>query len=175
MIRTTQNLEPFDKKPFTMLTISDISLAPFWMRFLQVKQLNDAKVFITRLPSFNVPKNDGSLTRETSLKVAVNMKYFTCLLETIRTLNYSFLSVRDCHARISCRETKGQKAQTNYYAMFSVISITLTYKKIFEGSKAGSNPKSIVYLPRRSAKIRLLRYLLMLKSEMSHSKSAFHP
>ena len=29
MIRTTQNSELFDKKPFTSLTIFDMSLAPF--------------------------------------------------------------------------------------------------------------------------------------------------
>ena len=29
MMRITQNLELFAKKPFTVLTISDISLAPF--------------------------------------------------------------------------------------------------------------------------------------------------
>ena len=34
----TQNLELFAKKPYTMLTISDISLAPFWKSFLDVKQ-----------------------------------------------------------------------------------------------------------------------------------------
>ena len=39
--RTTNNLELYDKKPFTMLTISYILLAPFWKKFLQVKQLND--------------------------------------------------------------------------------------------------------------------------------------
>ena len=56
MIRTAQNLELFDKKPFTMLTISDTLLAPFERGFLQVKQLNGAKVFITRLTSFIIPK-----------------------------------------------------------------------------------------------------------------------
>ena len=35
---------------------SDISLAPFWKRFLQVKQFHDAKGFYTRLPSFVILK-----------------------------------------------------------------------------------------------------------------------
>ena len=34
MILTTQNFELTDKKSFTKLTIFDISLAPFWKRFL---------------------------------------------------------------------------------------------------------------------------------------------
>ena len=38
--RTTNNLELYNKKPFTMLTISYILLAPLWKKFLQVKQLN---------------------------------------------------------------------------------------------------------------------------------------
>ena len=52
-----------------------------------MKQLNDAKVFITRLPSFIIQKTYCSLTRETRSKVTVNMEDLTCLLETIRTLN----------------------------------------------------------------------------------------
>ena len=50
--------ELYDKKPFsmlTMLTISDISLAPFWKRLLQAKQFNYAKVFITWFSSL-IPK-----------------------------------------------------------------------------------------------------------------------
>ena len=57
MIRTTQNVGLFEKKPFTMITISEMSLAPFWKKVSPVKQLNDAKIFITRLPSFIIPKN----------------------------------------------------------------------------------------------------------------------
>ena len=38
-----------------MLTISDISLAALSKRFLQVKQLNGAEVFITRLQSYIIP------------------------------------------------------------------------------------------------------------------------
>ena len=34
----------------------EISLAPFWKRFLQLKQFHDAKVFNTRLQSFVIPK-----------------------------------------------------------------------------------------------------------------------
>ena len=81
----------FYKKPFHMLTItSDISLAPFWKRFLQVKQFHDAKWFNTRFPSFVIPKiTVYSLTHETWIKDAVNMEDLTCLLATIRTLNHS--------------------------------------------------------------------------------------
>ena len=51
-----------------------------------MKLFIDAKVFITRLPSFINSKNYCSLTRETKLKVAVKMENLTCLLVTVRTL-----------------------------------------------------------------------------------------
>ena len=54
---------------------------------MQVKQFHDAKGFNTRLPSFVIPKNYGSLTHETRIEDAVNMKDLTCLLATVRTLN----------------------------------------------------------------------------------------
>ena len=38
MIQTSQNLDFFNEKPLTMLTIFDKSLAPFWKRLLLVKQ-----------------------------------------------------------------------------------------------------------------------------------------
>ena len=41
----------------------------------------------TRLPSFVIPKNYGSLTHETRIKDAVNMEDLICLLATVRTLN----------------------------------------------------------------------------------------
>ena len=49
--RTTNNLELYDKKPFTMLTISYILLAQFWKKFLQVKQLMHASKAILNLPT----------------------------------------------------------------------------------------------------------------------------
>ena len=72
IIQTTSNLELFDKKLFTMLTISDISLAPFGKRFLKMKQLNDAELCIKRLTAFIYSKIYGSLTRVTRIKFAVN-------------------------------------------------------------------------------------------------------
>ena len=48
-----------------------------------MKQLNDAKVFIT----WHCSKTYGILTCETRLKVAVNMEDLTCLLETVHTLS----------------------------------------------------------------------------------------
>ena len=49
--------------------------------------INDAKVYIYHKTSiFRYSKKYGSLTRETRLKVAVNMEYVACLLETVRTL-----------------------------------------------------------------------------------------
>ena len=56
MIRTEQNFELFYKKAVSNVKHSDISLAPFLKRFLQVKQFHDAKVFNTRLPYFVIPK-----------------------------------------------------------------------------------------------------------------------
>ena len=59
MIRTTQFFFfffSFYKKPFHMLNILTVSLAPFWKRFLQVKQFHDAYVFNTRFLSFVFPK-----------------------------------------------------------------------------------------------------------------------
>ena len=52
-----------------------------------MKQFHDAKVFNTRLQSFVLPKNYGSLTHDTRIKDAVNMEYLICLLATVRTLN----------------------------------------------------------------------------------------
>ena len=52
-----------------------------------MKQFHDAKMFDSRLPSFVIPKNYGSLTHETRIKDAVNMEDLICLLATVRTLN----------------------------------------------------------------------------------------
>ena len=46
----------FLQKAVSHVKHSDISLPPFWERFLQVQQFHDAKVFNTRLPSFVIPK-----------------------------------------------------------------------------------------------------------------------
>ena len=46
----------FLQKAVSHVKHSDISLAPFWRRFLQMKQFHDAKVFNTRLQSFVIPK-----------------------------------------------------------------------------------------------------------------------
>ena len=49
-------LSLFLQKAVSHVYHSDISLAPFWKRFLQVIQFHDAKGFKTRLPSFVIPK-----------------------------------------------------------------------------------------------------------------------
>ena len=67
MIGTILNLELVDKKSFTVLTISDISLAPFEGGF--------SETYI-----FHYSKDYGSLTRVTRLKVEVNMSDAKCLL-----------------------------------------------------------------------------------------------
>ena len=53
MVQTTRNFELFDKK---WLTIFDKALTPFWKMFLYLKQLFNAKLLISRLPSFSVSK-----------------------------------------------------------------------------------------------------------------------
>ena len=53
MVRTIQNFEVFHEK---WLTIFDKGLTPFWMTFLWVKKIFDAKLLIQRLSSFSVPK-----------------------------------------------------------------------------------------------------------------------
>ena len=57
MIRTIHNFEVFFlQKAVSHVNHSDISLAPFWKRFLQVKQFHDNNGFKTRLSSFVIPK-----------------------------------------------------------------------------------------------------------------------
>ena len=57
MVQTAQDFELFDKKKTRFLkTIFDKALTPFWKTFLQLKQLFNAKLLISRLPSFSVPK-----------------------------------------------------------------------------------------------------------------------
>ena len=56
MIRPIQNFELFLRKAVSQVNHSDISLAPFWKRFLQVKQFHNAKGFNTRLPSLVIQK-----------------------------------------------------------------------------------------------------------------------
>ena len=64
----------------------DISLAPFWKRFLQVKQFHDAKVFNTRLPSFVIPKITVVWHMKPRINDEVNMEDLICLLATVRNL-----------------------------------------------------------------------------------------
>ena len=54
-----------------------------------MQQFHDAELFDSKLPSFVIPKNYGSLTHETIIKDAVNMEDLICLLATVRTLNSS--------------------------------------------------------------------------------------
>ena len=56
MVQTTQYFEIFDKKPRFFKTIFDKMLVPFLKTFLQLKQFFNAKLLISRLPSFSVPK-----------------------------------------------------------------------------------------------------------------------
>ena len=56
VVQTTRNYELFDKKIGFFKTIFDKALMPFWKIFLQLKQLFNAKLFISRLSSFSVPK-----------------------------------------------------------------------------------------------------------------------
>ena len=64
MVQTTQNFELLDKKEKKkkkkkkqgFKTISDKALTSFWKMFLELKQLFNANLLISRLPSFSVPK-----------------------------------------------------------------------------------------------------------------------
>ena len=61
MIQTTQKATKFGafwqkKSRLPCEPYFVISLAPFWNRFLEVKQLNSAKIWIKRLPFFIIPK-----------------------------------------------------------------------------------------------------------------------
>ena len=68
MVRAIQNFELFDKK---WLTIIDKVLTPFWKTFPWLKQLFNAKLLTSRLPSFRqCSKNYGSPTRVTKFNVA---------------------------------------------------------------------------------------------------------
>ena len=73
IVQTTRNFELFDKNPSILKTIFDKALTPFWNAFLWLKQLFNAKLLISRLPSFSVQKLRSSITRVTRLKVAPNM------------------------------------------------------------------------------------------------------
>ena len=64
-IRTIQNFELYDKK--WLISFAKVFMS-FWNSFLRMKQLFDGKQ-----SSFNVPKNYGSPTHVTRLKVASNM------------------------------------------------------------------------------------------------------
>ena len=95
----------FLQKAVSHVNHSDISLAPFWKRFLQVKQFHDAKGFNTRLPSFVIPKITvvWHSTHETRIKDHKNMEDLTCLLATVRTLKpkgWKRLPFSAAHSRI---------------------------------------------------------------------------
>ena len=69
------NFWAFDKKPGFLKNISDKALTPIWKTFMYLKQLLNAKLLISRLPSgiFQCSKNYGSQTSVTRLNVAPNM------------------------------------------------------------------------------------------------------
>ena len=48
--------------------------------------------YLTQTSIFRYSKNYGSLTHETRIKDAVNMGDLICLLATVRTLKYKYLS-----------------------------------------------------------------------------------
>ena len=57
MVQTTRNFELFDKKPGAFKNRFDKALTPrIWKTFLWLKQFLNAKLLISRLPSFSVPK-----------------------------------------------------------------------------------------------------------------------
>ena len=56
MVQTTRNFELFDKKIWVFKTIFDNALKPFWKTFLKLKQLINAKLLISRLPSVSILK-----------------------------------------------------------------------------------------------------------------------
>ena len=56
IVQITRNFEFFDNKTGLFKTIFDQALAPIRKTFLQLKQLFNAKVLISRLPSVSVSK-----------------------------------------------------------------------------------------------------------------------
>ena len=74
----------FIQKAVSHVNHSDISLAPFWKRFLQVNNFMMLRDLIQDFHLYS--KNCCSLTHETRIKDAVNMEDLTCLLATVRTL-----------------------------------------------------------------------------------------
>ena len=54
MVRNKRNFD-FDRKPGFLKAIFDKELTPFWKTFVEMKQLLNAKLLISRLPSFIVP------------------------------------------------------------------------------------------------------------------------
>ena len=80
LVQTTQILSFLKKKTKQkqkqkqkQKTIFDKALTPFWKTFLQLKQWFNAKLLISRLPSFSVPKL--TIERDTcnQAKVALNV------------------------------------------------------------------------------------------------------
>ena len=68
----------------------------------------DAKGFNTKTSIFRYSKNYGSLTHETGIKDAVNMKDLTCLLATVRTLNL-LLHTENVHLLLVKRDAQSQR------------------------------------------------------------------
>ena len=56
MMQTIQNWDFFDTNLFTMLTISEIIVIAIMKEVLHVKRLMMLRIFIVRLPTFNIPK-----------------------------------------------------------------------------------------------------------------------
>ena len=52
--------------------------------------------YLIQTSIFRYSKNYGSLTHETRIKDAVNMRDLICLLATVRTLNHS-VSITECY------------------------------------------------------------------------------
>ena len=66
-------LRSFRQKTGFLKTIFDKAFTPFWKTFLELEQLFNAKLLISRLPFFQCFKNYGSPPHVTRLKVAPNM------------------------------------------------------------------------------------------------------
>ena len=120
----------FLQKAVSHVKHSDISWAPFWKRFLQVKQFHDAKVVNTRLPSFVIPKNYGSLTHETRIKDVVNMNDLIWLLTTVRTLKEAKLVLMlkmlkqklENKTKTKQKKTKKKKKQLHHHGTFLKVN-----------------------------------------------------
>ena len=89
MVQTTRNFELLRQKTGFFKTIFDKALAPFWKTFLQLKQLFNAKLLISRLLSCQCSKNYISPTRVTRLQVAPNMVDPISIKDSVSSLNFT--------------------------------------------------------------------------------------